>query len=1431
MVQKKMSECTAEKATNLKEDGDPQSRSAKAAAKAAAGLFRGVVDFLLTVQEALRHNRKLPASALKSPESEAQEKEETASGASQEKTQEIDPPVVVLIQGKPGSGKTTLLDLFCREVPAPLFRYRFTEGWLDPLQPLRSLLKALQHALPPAAWDSLTQRFNWLLSPLLSPTDLHGPEAPVPEVDSPERYFVGWTRFLVEAARRVPFVAVFEDIHLADPSFVTFLGFLGRALRSARNPGRILQPELRKLPSEREDTENPPRLLLLASCLPPGSAADSVSKELAELTAESFAAVCKVPSLTRAYLGRIFSAAGFPKSGNGTSSKLLELVGGNPLEATLLVRTLLASGNGEPEALQAGELLVKAQEIAEAGIVPTALRALHAPAQRLLAALATVRRPVPEDRLGSLRLEDLGLLGSEEIPQAVSELKAQGLVREEAEGLYPTSSTIAAEAQQLLTHAERSKLHDRLSEQIAGEGPLAGARAFAYFQHAVRGSDPNAALDAGLQAAAFLERCFAYRRSLVVLYNLAGLLQAKDPADPRLLEVRKAIVRLEERIGRDNAAKQNLKRILSETPPELLTENERADLMVRLACIYRRQGRFSRTLKVLGRAFSRNLSPETTARIYAALAETRLQRGEAKRALNYCLRALSLLSEQSPPESALRLRCLLAAVYAFQGDYALAADTLLKALENCPEAELPAQGRSILDQLGGIYRENGNYFRAARYLYRALEAKKEVHDVAGLAETYTALGDVYARSGNFAKAIEQQRRAAEIREVLGDWRGLGCNLVNLGSAFLRLGLLRDAIESLRSAVNVAQRSGRTEDLVAAFVSLAEAYLFLGDIKEAESYLRQTTILAQEYNLRFYEARALQLTGRIAAMRRNWDKALPTLQKAQELYSKAGSRLNELETKLDLAAAAYEREQYDEAVKLATQAQVQAEELRAPALAARCMLVRGNAYRHLSSGDPGKWRECLNRALEIARSVADIHLHFDILYSLGKAYHDEQAFEAADNQYRKAQEILERIAATLKEQDATRFWNDKRRWVFREDYRRLIRESGGRVPSVVERVDASPGAAEVPPAAYEDLLAKVERVNSFTTHENFHGQVLGLAMDLARAERGCLIQVEEDTWRYAAFRGVRPEAFAGSLSYVETLFRQVIRQGKTLETSGRDEEEKYGHRAGLAGLRDRKAILVPIRSGEQTFGVLYLDRSNDGGGFRPGARRLLEQFARHTAVAWNNRKTFLQAATYSGTPFLVESYFAHLVKEAVDQQRRGGNTVALLGIAVGPALRRLDGELVRELKEAIGRDRRVGVIGDRVMVVLLREGGSTKELKAVAQTILTRVRRLVDVEDHELLVPENLDEQVAWWLNHLRDRLNPAGDLVNDMQRLVHSRLALREAKKLLEKHVIMRALKQAHGNITRAAQALGIHRPQLSQLVRKYDLKREDFLTTLGQNS
>ena len=63
---------------------------------------------------------------------------------------------------------------------------------------------------------------------------------------------------------------------------------------------------------------------------------------------------------------------------------------------------------------------------------------------------------------------------------------------------------------------------------------------------------------------------------------------------------------------------------------------------------------------------------------------------------------------------------------------------------------------------------------------------------------------------------------------------------------------------------------------------------------------------------------------------------------------------------------------------------------------------------------------------------------------------------------------------------------------------------------------------------------------------------------------------------------------------------------------------------------------------------------------------------------------------------------------------------------------------------------------------------------------------------------------------------------DDYARLARGEISLRDLKKELERQCVTRALAECAGNITKAAELLGMKRPRVSQLIKEYGLRDDD---------
>jgi tetratricopeptide (TPR) repeat protein/GAF domain-containing protein len=1081
------------------------------------------------------------------------------------------------------------------------------------------------------------------------------------------------------------------------------------------------------------------------------------------------------------------------------------------------------------------------------GILRLRLAGTSARELEVLRVLTVARRPVTASLVARVLAADGFSRG--EVDGLLDELEDRGLVEAcgpESEASYFFHlwdyTRVVGEG---LDAARRRRLHQILGEEFRGQlSELDDENAYEVYYHLYRGEDPRSALECGLVAARRLWRWFALEKARRVYDRLAGLLTAEADLLKRM-HVLEETARISLALRQLEPAEKALRRIEEEGAPVLSAERRAELLLLEAEAIGAADP--ARGLKILGRV-PKLLSDENTrlgARLQLVTARLRLVRQDVKRAINFCLKGIKICQKIGSTAECGELYRVLGASFYSKGDYSHAVDNYQRALKAFEEQGMEEESVDTLDELGRVYLERGHHFRAARYLYKSLEIRRRLSDVSGLCRSYDQLALVYLRSGDDLRTIENLNRTLALKERIGDFAGVNPTLAALGDLYQRLGSYEQSMFYFRWEVENSQKLGDTEGLVQAFAKLGRVYFELGDLKQAESLAKQVSILSSEFKLRAQEADGALLEGHIKAFERDWPGAEKAFKLAAEVHGKLGHRRREASTLLDVAELRLQRELFDEALKFASKGQIIADEVKALDLQVRALTLKGNIYRFLKGGNVEKAAEFLRKGVELSQDLSDANVLFDLFYSLAKVCHTAREFAEAANYYGKAELVLKRIGDDLSEDLAVRFFEDSRRKVFQEDVARFRKESLGRSAGPRERESGvlAPAVRDRPcgVADYKDLSARLLRLHGCLNQIHFHDRLLGEALELTGADRGFVLRVQSRQYLPAAFRGFgkspaqHPEFMAAS-----HIAQESIRKGRTIKASGGENEERGDKRLQLGGLANRSILSVPFMTAERIFGGIYLDKPLALGPFMSRDEVLLESFSQHAAVALNNRREFETAIREPLTGLYTPSYFVNRLREAYRLFNLHGRAFTLLAYhlpnledALGDGRGQLGVRLSQELVEVLPAGCAV-CWGNPILHILVNE----PEVPLVEQ-IAKRVReRLCDILSDDvamtILPVESQYQHGAEMYLEARRLLLPQDedqDAVNELKTVMAQDITLRDAKKLLEKYKIESTLRKTGGNITHAAKELGIHRPQLSNLLKKHDLKRELFEEKNGGGS
>ncbi len=1012
----------------------------------------------------------------------------------------------------------------------------------------------------------------------------------------------------------------------------------------------------------------------------------------------------------------------------------------------------------------------------------------------------------------------------------------------------------------------RQSIHQKIAKAFKEtlSPQLLTEKAFEVFYHCLRGGQCEESIHHAFTAVDRLANSFSLERANIVLQDLQdGLLATKSDSGELQEEQLRILHRAREQqtafwvaLQDYESAEKSIQELIKSSAPEI-DDSQRSLLLLRESEIHRRAGDTNKALKSQSKSYKliSDSNSQLAVSWHLFSAQVRHDRADVKRGINLALKGIKIakkrLEEDTSGKDFIRkkdqrdlaeLYRLLAQLFWNKGDDAHAVDNFQRSLNQFEGLGDESESAKVLDDLGKVYLERGNYFRAARYFYKALESKRRGRDIAGLCESYDRLGLVYLRTGDEIKTIGLLNHSIHLKEKIGDLQGLNPTLGILGELYFRLGRYEKATAYFKREIQNSQTLHDTAGLVEAFTHLGWVCFEIGDFKQVEDLHRQIGILSSEFKLKEQEAGGARLGGVYQVLQRNWTEAEALFKTALETFSKQGNKRQEAEVLLDQAEVRYTRESYPDALKVASKGLVAAEQLKAIDLQVRALIIKGNIYRFLKGGQPEKAKEVLRKGLELAQTVNDVHLLFQIYYSLAKVYHYDHEFVEAGSFYGKAEAILRRIADDLPDDQTVRYFEHPQRKVFLEDANRYRKEVKGRSEaesigdprerlSTLSSADLRDQPVGLP--NFKDLNERLLRLNASQHSSEFFVSLLREVVDLVHSERAFILRVQSRKYFLVAQEGFGEKPQENEeFPMAQAITEEVIRKGSTVLLSGPEEIEREGRYPRGGALAQRSLLVIPLVSNERNFGAIYLDRSLSLGKFTPRDQLLCEALASHMGVALDNRRHYEATIVEPLTGLYSSSYFIERLKEVFRQNNLHGRPFFLLGFYM-PTLESSMKEGARLLGERLNEDlneelppEAIACWGSPILSVLVTDK-EYSQADRLAQKIRTKLVSLVNCGvETEILAPDARIPNGAQLFYEMRRQLLPDESdqhTLLEIRELLSQDISLKDAKRILEKHIIENTLKKTGGNITHAAKELGIHRPQLSNLLKKHALKRERF--------
>ncbi len=596
----------------------------------------------------------------------------------------------------------------------------------------------------------------------------------------------------------------------------------------------------------------------------------------------------------------------------------------------------------------------------------------------------------------------------------------------------------------------------------------------------------------------------------------------------------------------------------------------------------------------------------------------------------------------------------------------------------------PLEEATALNQIGNIFLRLGKAKEALEHYEKALALREKHGDLQGMASTLNNLGILSRRSGEAGGAVDYFRRAIKIQAKLGDQTSQATSLNNLANMYYDDAKVDRAVETYLKSLELSRQTGdlQTEAMIHANLGgieamrgifgraldhyltslrlrrrlrtpgrMEETLISIGHVLiEAGEFPRATRVLSRVHSRAEQNRRPVQALearfelGRIAALEGRFDRAESIYLEALE---KAGSLgLEALQADVHLALARVHLDRYDlvEARKSLNRGfkRIGTGSGRKE-IHTWYALVQADLVRRLRMRPPEKLIGDLEKLLEDAAIREARPLMLDILWLLVDLKKQGDP-AAALVLYQRATDVVEKMVAAIPSHRMSAAFLQSRRTRRLESavgafrHRLYLKDPDPTVRGEthlnqlksalydVERcLDFTKSRFDQQNAGLKRILEIAHVMSGAIQNDDLFDLILDSIMELTDAERGFVIlRNEENTesLHVTAARDrnkkdiARPES---EISY--SVVSRVLSEGRPMLLRDAAGDDIIDHTHSVLRLDLRSIMCVPLISGNETTGVLYVENRSRADRFGEEDLELLSIFAHQASVALTNAELF------------------------------------------------------------------------------------------------------------------------------------------------------------------------------------------------------------------
>jgi class 3 adenylate cyclase/tetratricopeptide (TPR) repeat protein len=261
-----------------------------------------------------------------------------------------------------------------------------------------------------------------------------------------------------------------------------------------------------------------------------------------------------------------------------------------------------------------------------------------------------------------------------------------------------------------------------------------------------------------------------------------------------------------------------------------------------------------------------------------------------------------------------------------------------------------------------IRRRQGRRTDAIHWARRAIDEGRASGEKKALASAYRTLDMTNVELGRYEE-VTHYPLALAIYEELGDLDRCGEINNDLGAFAYWQGRWDDALRFYEQARDHWNRAGNVPLVATTSANVAELLSDRGQLDQAESLVREALRISESVGMRSAIGFSLNVLGRVAFRSGRYDEALEILRRARSENHEIGDQPEELESDVRIAECLAMTGRPEEALELASDAQVRSEALGGPATAP-LQRVRGLVLLQL--GRLSEAQEALRESLAGAR---------------------------------------------------------------------------------------------------------------------------------------------------------------------------------------------------------------------------------------------------------------------------------------------------------------------------------------------------------------------------------------------------------------------------------------------------------------------------------